>query len=238
MLPAIILLACWRVVYGFLQLKRARKPWRKIIRHVMLRTVAVFLAGIILVRAALLLYLFLSFFKAIYHAMRNWREDINNKLFRITIWLHAGALIALGVVIAASYIQMARLDQIQIIKKYVWRGTIPEAYIVKKIAGDPTFEISRLRKMIVSSNERDSELAFKILWRRESLYDLLFLKDVILNHQDLDRALSRDFSANSIYFQYWLESVGVKKYIKTKENLEEWIEETENKRGDENTGSQ
>ena len=123
-----------------------------------------------------------------------------------------------------SYIYQSRLDTIERIKKYVLRGTGPERQLIEKIAADPGFDIQILVPMIRKHGTRDEELAFHILYRRKIPGDLNDLKDLILDHPGLEKALSEDKWVDQMYFYFWLRSLGVDDTIKNKSDLMDWIE--------------
>ncbi len=228
MVPAIVLLGCWRIIYGIFQLKTTKSKTTQIIGKALGRIFAVILASLLLIRAALLFYLLLSFSKAIIQTHNRWWKNRNSRLSQAVIALHGCTLVILLAIVVGGYIQKYSLDPIDRIKKYVLPGTAFECGMVEKLAADSKLDINKLRDMMRNHGTRDEDLAYHILMYRKSLDDLIYLKDEVLKYPDLENALSDNWDATSMYCRYWLHSIGVEDSIRKKEELKNWIEKAEN----------
>jgi hypothetical protein len=220
MIPAIFLLGGWRIVYGIYQIIAIRKKSIFYIAGVLfIRIAIVSMFMVLFIRAALIIYLSLSLIKTLIYTLRRSKEFPP----KIRI-LNLSVFIILIIIVAFSYIQKSLIDPIERIKKYTLSGTVPERKLVIKIASDPTFDIRTLIPLMEKHGSRDEGLAFQILYCRKHPNDLKDLKEYILNHPDLEKALSEDRWTDQMYLRFWLRSIGVEDSVKTKEDINDWIE--------------
>jgi hypothetical protein len=129
-----------------------------------------------------------------------------------------------------SYIQSSKMDLLDRIRHYVYPGTGFGRQFAEQIAKDKTFDLNRLKELIINGNVYDRKWAFEILYVRKSFDDLVYFQDIILNLEYLESSLSQNWTKeSSVRLYLWLSSLGVGD-IKTKEELKNWIEKEKQKR--------
>jgi len=177
----LMILGIWRVAYLVWQVFGLRVARKEIAVAVGTRAALLTLLYLTAFRAGILLYLIGSFVKALIRMAKNLTQSppLSAGRKRSLIWMHAITLALLLPPAGWSYRQRFHADGLERFVRYVEPGTGSGRVMAKGIAGDPKFNLERLRPLLKSGNRRREEIAYEILYARHNHNDALRFRDAL-----------------------------------------------------------
>lgn len=179
--------------------------------------------------ACFFIFLVGSFSVSLFRMVKGFADGNSARNPRFAIVAQAIVILVLVPTVANAYAVYSKQDKLTRLRLYVYPGTSQSMFFAKEIAKDPSVDLKRIRKMIESISDWDSQKAFEILQFRKDPHDLLELQDIVLAIPESEYYWETSSSPRtSVYLPLWLESI-TGKQIKTKVELQAWISEEEKK---------
>ena len=135
--------------------------------------------------------------------------------------LHLSAIVALTPFAVRSYAELERCDDLERFVRYAHAGTAPARAIVHRIAKDPSFDVERLRPMLMSDDFDWQHKAYEILLWRHKVEDISRFLDIFMRLDDNEFVFR---TSNVPWLPDWLDGLCGYEKIQSKAELREWLD--------------